>query len=198
MGRRIYVSHGSRGGHETGNYVTTHGWLDYFDIDKERWITNLTDAPNPRDHAGGGLVNGRICVAGGRNGGEIDFFYKMILPTDCYDPATKKWYVEANIPEGRSGSSYGTTCDGKLMVAGGEGGSKAPKKEAWSRVDIFDGKSWVSVDSMNKPRHGSGLAVDCICNQIHIAGGATTQGGHYETAALETLFPKGIDSPCRA
>ena len=198
MGRRIYVSHGNRGGHETGNHATTYGWLDYYDIDKERWVTNLPDAPNPRDHAGGGVVDGRICIAGGRDGGAVDFFYKPILPTDCYDPEKNKWYVEASIPEGRSGSSYGTTCDGKLMVAGGEGGSKASKKEAWANVDVFDGKSWVSIDGMNIARHGSGLAVDCICKQIHIAGGAATQGGRNEITSVETLFPKEIDSPCRA
>ena len=197
VGRRIYVSHGNRGGHETGNFSTTYGWLDFYDIDQERWVTNLPDAPNPRDHAGGALVNGRICVAGGRNGGEVGFFYKSILPTDCYDPVKNRWDVEASIPEGRSGSSYGTTCDGKLIVAGGEGGSKASKKEAWANVDVFDGKSWVSIDSLNHPRHGSGLAVDCFCNQIYIAGGASTQGGRDETTSVETLFPKGIDRRSR-
>lgn len=143
-------------------------------------------------------MKGRICVAGGRDGGDVNFFAKTILPTDCYDPATNRWYVEESIPMGRGGSSYGMTCDGKLMVAGGEGGTKTSKKEAWANVDVFDGKSWKSIDDMNTPRHGAGLAVDCICNQIHIAGGATTQGGRYETTIVETLFSNGIDTRCRA
>ena len=198
MGDRIYVSHGNRGGHETGNFSITLGWLDYYDISEDRWYTNLPDAPHPRDHVGGGLVNGRICVAGGRDGGEIDFFAKVILPTDCYDPVTNTWSVEANIPSGRAGSSYGTTCDGKLMIAGGEGGIKTAKKEAWSNVDVFDGTSWTSIDSLNIPSHGSGLAVDCVCQQIHIASGARTLGGKFEITSVETLFPNGVDALCQA
>jgi N-acetylneuraminic acid mutarotase len=141
-------------------------------------------------------VNGRICVAGGRDGGDINFFSKVILPTDCFDLTTEKWSQEANIPNGRGGSSYGTTCDGKLMVAGGEGGSKTSSKVAWSNVDVFDGSSWTSIDSLNVGRHGSGLAVDCLCNQIYIASGARTLGGSTEITSVETLFANGVDVPC--
>jgi hypothetical protein len=195
VGDRIYVSHGNRGGHETANYSITLGWLDYYDITEDRWYTNLPDAPHPRDHVGGALINGRICVAGGRDGGDIA---KVILPTNCYDLATNTWSVEADIPSGRAGSSYGRTCDGKLMVAGGEGGIHTSTREAWSNVDVFDGTSWTSIDSLNVARHGSGLAVDCICNQIHIASGSRAQGGRYEITSVETLFPNGVDVPCPA
>jgi N-acetylneuraminic acid mutarotase len=138
-------------------------------------------------------VNGRICVAGGRDGGSIGFYNLPILPTDCYDPVTNKWSVEANIPQGRAGSAFGTTCDGKLMVAGGEGFGKA-----WSNVDVFNGTSWTTLDNLNIARHGTGLAVDCICQQIHIAGGAIVQGGKNETRSVETYFLNGIDAPCLA
>jgi N-acetylneuraminic acid mutarotase len=196
VGNKIYVSHGNRGGHETGNFATSLPWLDYYNIDEDKWYTNLPDAPHARDHVGGALIKGRICIAGGRDGGDIDFFRKVILPTDCYDPSTNTWSVEADIPEGRAGSSYGRTCDGKLMVAGGEGGSKTDKKQAWSRVDVFDGNSWTNIASLNTARHGSGLAVDCDCNQIFIASGGGTQGGKYEITSVETLFPDGVDVPC--
>jgi N-acetylneuraminic acid mutarotase len=196
VGNKIYVSHGNRGGHETGNYSTSLPWLDYYDTVEDRWYTNLPDAPHVRDHVGGALVNGRICVAGGRDGGDIDFFRKVILPTDCYDPLTNTWAVEADIPEGRAGSSYGRTCDGKLMVAGGEGGSKTTQKQAWANVDVFDGTSWSSIASLNIARHGSGLSVECACNQIYIASGARTQGGMNEITSVETLFLNGVDVPC--
>lgn len=194
VGRRIYVSHGNRGGHETGDHATTLGWLDYYHIDENRWYTGLPDAPNPRDHTGGAYVKGRICVAGGRDGGNRNFFNLTILPTDCYDPVTNAWTIEANIPQGRAGASYGTTCDGKLMIAGGEGYGKA-----WSRVDVFNGLSWTTVGNLSVARHGSGLAVDCVCNQIHIAGGASSQGGKTnETRSIETFFPGGVDAACSA
>jgi hypothetical protein len=193
VGRKIYISHGNRGGHETGNFSTSLGWLDYYDIDEEKWYTNLPDAPNPRDHTGGALVNGQICVAGGRDGGSVGFFNLPILPTDCFDLSRNQWLVKADIPQGRAGSAYGTTCDGKLMVAGGEGGG-----QAWSNVDVFDGESWTTVDPLNRARHGTGLAVDCICNQIHIASGSGKQGGGIGLSSVETYFSSGMDTICRA
>ena len=193
VGRRIYVSHGNRGGHETGNFSTSLNWLDYYDIDLNVWVTNLTNAPHVRDHTGGVYVNGEICVAGGRDGGSLDFFNHVVLPTDCYNPVTENWTVRANIPQGRAGSAYGLTCDGNMMVAGGEGFG-----QAWSNVDIFNGTHWTTADPMNIARHGTGLAIDCICNQIHMAAGAIVQGGSQETTSVETYFPNGIDVPCLA
>ena len=44
----------------------------------------------------------------------------------------------------------GTTCDGRMMVADGEGFGKA-----FRRVDLIDGQTWKSVPSMVMARHGS-------------------------------------------
>ena len=63
----------------------------------------------------------------------------------------------------RSGSAYGTSCDGKLIVAGGE-------RSISSRVDVFDGQNWQTfTNGLNDSRHGTGLAVDCVRNRIYIA-----------------------------
>jgi len=124
--RQIHVSHGNRGGH--GGHSTALGWHDVFDLDAEAWSVR-PDAPHPRDHAGGALLqNGAVfCVAGGRNSGYRGFWWweryedAVVLPTDCYDFATETWSVRAEIPTGRAGSAYGLTCDGtQLVVAGGE------------------------------------------------------------------------------
>jgi hypothetical protein len=184
--REIYVSHGNRGGH--GDQAVSYGWLDKYNVDLNQWTTNLPDAPNPRDHTGGGLVqNGQLlCVAGGRDGGVSNFFNTVVLPTDCYNLATGIWSVKPNIPQGRAGSSYGRTCDGKLMVAGGEGFG-----QAWSNVDVFDGTSWKSLKGLQRARHGSGLAVSCICNEIYIASGSGSQGGSPELTTTERYLPVG-------
>jgi hypothetical protein len=189
VGEYIYVSHGNRGGHEQDNtnFATSLGWLDRYNRNTDTW-EQLADAPNPRDHTGGAYVNGRICVAGGRNGGEAD--WPVVPATDCYDPETDTWTVEASIPNPRAGSAYGTTCDGKLIVAGGEGGG------AWSTVEVFDGTSWSSLPPLNDSRHGTGLAVDCECNQIHIASGAGNEGGGPELYSLETWYPSGQQETC--
>ena len=135
------------------------------------------------------MVNGRICVAGGRDGGALH--WPEVAPTDCYDLVSGTWSVEADIPQVRGGSAYGTTCDGKLMIAGGEGSGRA-----WDQVDVFDGTSWTTVNNLVIGRHGTGLAFDCLCNQIHIASGASSQGGGPEIKSIETYFPNGVDEAC--
>lgn len=198
VNRRIYVSHGTVGGHEqiTGDLVRTVGWLDFYDVDTDTWTTEtLPDAPHPRGHTGGALVNGNlICVSGGRDGGTWP--WPVVLETDCFDVNTETWLTDLpDIPLGRAGSAYGTSCDGKLIVAGGEGGG-----DAWRNVDVFDGTSWSSLPDMVQPRHGTGLAVNCDCRQIYIASGAKDQGGgpELELSSIETYFFGGQDVPCTA
>jgi len=147
VGRRIYVSHSNRGGYKQtgGNFAVTLGWLDYYDMDTDEWTTELPETPNAQDHTGGALINGnKLCVAGGRDSGTDRFFNLVILPTDCYNLDKGEWTVEAAIPQGRAGSSYGMTCDGKLMIAGGEGFGKA-----FPDVNVFDGTSWTSFPDFN-------------------------------------------------
>jgi N-acetylneuraminic acid mutarotase len=69
-GTMIYVSHGTTVGHETANFATSLPYLDEYEIATDTWTALSSNAPNPRDHTGGAMVNGLICVAGGRNGGE--------------------------------------------------------------------------------------------------------------------------------
>lgn len=182
---KIYLTHGNRGGH--GSQATSLGWMDAYDIYKDSWEINLPTAPHPRDHTGGVIVNDKLCVAGGRNGGEDDYFYKPTLPTDCFNFKSYKWETHANIPAGRAGAGYGVTCDGRMMVAGGEGDDKA-----FSDVDLFDGTKWISGPPLQEARHGSGVAVgSCECGLITIASGAENQGGAKELTSVETYFPDG-------
>ena len=197
VGDRIYVSHGNYGGHEVvggGDTATSVGWIDYYDIATDSWTALPNSAPNPRDHTGGALIGNSICVAGGRDGGYCATWndcWPSVEPTDCFDLATETWSVKANIPQKRAGSSYGTTCDGKLMVAGGEG-----EGQAWKQVDVFDGNSWETIDDLVVQRHGSGLAMDCECEQIHIASGCSAPGGTPEIKSVETFFYSGVDTTC--
>lgn len=153
------------------------------------------------DHTGGALIDGRICVGGGRRGGDIG--WPAVPPTDCYDLETGTWSVEAPIPTPRGGSSYGVSCDGKLIVAGGEG-TEEPydifqnefRPFAWDVVEAFDGKSWSTMDSLNVGRHSTGLAVDCLCDTLTIASGSAVSFGGPEIRSVEMYFPLGYDTPC--
>jgi hypothetical protein len=113
---KIYVSHGNRGGHASNS--TTLPWFDMYDIASGNW-TILPNATHARDHTGGAIIGNLLCVTGGRNG--TAGFRAVVLPTDCFNFNTNKWEVKPNIGQGRAGSAYGQLCDGRLMVAGGEG-----------------------------------------------------------------------------
>lgn len=185
---KIYVSHG--GGHGDDPSV---GWLDYYDIAADEWTTDLPDAPNPRDHTGGALVNGNLlCVAGGRNVADDS----AVLPTDCYDLVNGVWSEEEDILQGRRGSAYGSTCDGNLIVSGGEGESTG---QTWPNVEVFDGAtlSWTRLDDLNRARFGHGMAIDCGCNQIYVAAGSASWFVDV-LVSVETYFPNGVDEPCSA
>lgn len=181
---KIYVAMGNRGGH--GEQAVTLGWLDIYDIQNDSWSTG-PDAPNPRDHTGGAIIGDRFCVAGGRDGGRANFFNLNIAETNCYSLSSGTWDVAADMVVPRAGSSYGTTCDGKLMVAGGEG-----EGQAYSRVDVFNGDRWESPSFLVRARHGSGLAIDdCNCANVYIASGSGAQGGSPELTSTELFSSNG-------
>lgn len=130
-------------------------------------------------------MNNQFCIAGGRDGGHANFFWKNVAQTVCFDFASGSWQVKADIPSPRAGSSYGRTCDGKLVVAGGEGFGKA-----FNRVDVFNGFGWESGGSLVQARHGSGVAVsgNCQSKTMFVASGSGAQGMNYLcSAALSCL-----------
>jgi hypothetical protein len=174
----------STGGHNTGALVL--GLFDVYNPATNTWRA-LPDAPNPRDHTGGGILTDSsgdtlFCVSGGRDSSHPVFFNEFVLPTDCYNFQSEEWEVRANIPTPRAGSAYGITCDGRLMVAGGEGNDVA-----WDTVEVFNGEVWETFPSLKTARHGTGLAMDCGCSQIHIASGSGKQGA-FDLASTETFF----------
>lgn len=187
----LYTIFFYRGGH--GAHATSLGWLDAYNIAQNKWITNLPTAPNARDHTGGGIVKERLCVAGGRKGGEADFQNKPVRATDCFNFNTKKWTVEAPIPVDRGGSAYGVACNGMLAVVGGEGFGRA-----FNTFNLFNGKKWGAGPLLQRARHGSGLAIhSCRCGQISIASGSGGQGGGPELKTVETLMVRGKTASCK-
>lgn len=187
--REIYVSHGNIGGHNPDAVALAQ--FDKLNVDTGEW-TVLPDAPNARDHAGAGLVGGNLfCVAGGRDSGvdEGSLLKATIATTDCYDLDTGVWMEMPPIPTQRAGASYGTTCDGKLIVAGGEGFG-----QAFDTVEVFNGIFWATLPPFARARHGSGVVADCECKMLYVASGVGRQGGVPELSTLE-IYSDG-NSPC--
>lgn len=188
---KLWLVGGNRGGHGRGSQ--TLGWMDYLDLKTGKWTTNLPELPEGRDHVGGALVNGEICIAGGRDGGAVNFFPAVVASTYCYNFNTKKWRKAQDIPTPRAGASTATTCDGKMMIAGGEGAMRA----AFDTVETFDGQTWMSAPSLVRERHGTGLAVsDCMCGHVFIASGNGRRGGGQELTSTEVYVPMGASPTC--
>lgn len=186
----IYIVGGNRGGH--GSHATTYGWMDAYNIAKNKWTTRLPTMPDGRDHTGGAMVKGLLCVAGGRDGGVSGFFNANKKSTWCYNFGSKKWNRKANFPSPRAGANTGAICGGRMMIAGGEGSG-----DAYSRVDVFNGSSWKKGPSLREKRHGSGLAVaKCTCGQIFIPSGSGSQGGSPELFSTERFVPAGKPVKC--
>lgn len=193
--QEIYVTHGNSGGHEgeTTDFATSYASLDKYNIATDTW-TELPSGNYPRDHVAAALSHGKICVAGGRDGGTP--YWPEVAPTECYDIETGTWSIEADIPQLRAGSAFGTTCDGKLMVAGGE--RMQGYWAAYSQVDVFNmlTMQWEQFPPLVQKRHGTGLAFDCQCNRILILSGRSDSGGGPENKSLEIHYPSGTQKSC--
>lgn len=188
---KIYVAGGNQGGH--GEHATTLRYFDCLDPKTLTWKT-LPDLPQGegRDHVGGAMVNGELCIAGGRDGGVKNFFDANKKTVYCFNFNSNSWIKKQDFPLPRAGAQTGTICDGRMMVTGGEGNG------AFADVDLFDGTSWTKGPPMTQKRHGSGLAVSQCngCGQVFVASGARTQGGRFETSTTEVYLPNGNPAKC--
>lgn len=189
----IYVVGGNRGGH--GSHATALPWMDAYNWRTWTWTTvgTFPDIPDGgRDHFGGGLVNDELCIAGGRDSGTERFFYAVRRTTFCYNFVTRRWSQRADMIPGRAAAMTGTACDGRLVIAGGEGAGMA-----FSRVDVFDGYRWFQGPSLKDSRHGSGLAVaSCDCGHMFIPSGSGRLGGSPELLTTEQYIPFGAPASC--
>lgn len=189
---KLYLATGNIGGH--GPPSRSVGWFDYYDLITREWVTNLPDMPDPRDHVGGAIVKGRFCIAGGRDGGQSNFFAALTTSTWCFNFRRQKWInTKKPIPTARAGAATARICGGRMMIVGGEGSGR----NAFDEAEIFDGKSWSSGGKLVRERHGSGLGVSkCGCGQVFIASGSGARGGSPELDSTEGWFPDGQDRIC--
>lgn len=198
---KMYVAMGNRGGH--GGHATTLGEFDVYDFDEGTW-TQLPDAPDARDHVGGSGVfeeQEMLCVGGGRNSGSDNFFGSPIAPVNCFNFSTYIWERRANIPVPRGGVGNIATCQGLLMIAGGEGREEGSWDggDAFSRVDLYDPvtDSFLEPIFMSIVRHGMGLAKsECSCGNVFYVSGAAGLGDGPLQKSTEVWSPDGAIRDC--
>jgi N-acetylneuraminic acid mutarotase len=143
-------------------------WTDALDPVTGIW-TELSDAPRAFDHMGNGVVDGKLIVAAGRNGG----IYSFVDSVHIYDPQTGEWTDAAPIPTARGGVASAVLND-VLYVFGGEGDQNAPG-QVFDDVEAYDlaTDSWSVLEPMKTPRHGFGGAASN--GAIYLPGGAPVQ-----------------------
>ena len=136
--------------------------LEVYDPVANTW-TNLAPMSVPRNHTGGGVINGKLYVVGGRD--------STNAPTalEVYDPQNNTWTTLAPMPTARSGIGVGVV-NGELYVFGGEIPSLHPEVEVYNP----ESNSWRRLADMPTPRHGIWASV--IGNKIYLPGGGSQQG----------------------
>jgi hypothetical protein len=72
------------------------------------------------------------------------------------------------------------------------------RRTVYDNVDVFNGTHWRTIDHLVVARHLGGLAVDCVCNQIHMVTGSQVNFHGMPLKSMETYFPSGAVTPSLA
>jgi N-acetylneuraminic acid mutarotase len=157
----ILVVGGVRGGtavNEVSRYVPASDSYEPF-----------TDLPARRDHLVGGLIDGVVVVAGGREGAIASH-----APSTYVLGEDATWSVGSPMPTSRGGMA-GAVWGGRLFVIGGEGNAD-DESGVFDGVEAYDvGRDqWSTVTPMVRPRHGMGAA--SLDGVIYVPGGADIAG----------------------
>jgi hypothetical protein len=152
---KIYVA----GGGETPSQRE----LEVYDPVANTWTVK---APMrvPRNHCGGGVIDGNFYVVGGRAG------LGSTNALEVYNPQTNTWSSRPPMPTARSGIAAAVVND-ELWVFGGEDADTVH-----AEVEVYNpaSDSWRRLPDMPLPRHGIWASV--IGNKIYIPGGGAAAG----------------------
>ena len=151
------------------------GTNDVYDPATNKWESRKPMSV-PRNHAFGGVVNGKIYVIGGRTGHGFILSATNTDVVEEYNPINDSWSApKERMPTARSGGASGT--DGRrIYVAGGEVTTK-DLVGAYRSVEAYDPaiNAWFTLPSMPMPRHG--IAGGVIGNRFHLVSGMMQSAG---------------------
>jgi N-acetylneuraminic acid mutarotase len=153
------------------------GTNEAYDVENNKWISR-SPMPTPRNHAFGGVVDGKVYIIGGRISSPFITVASNLDIVEEYDPATNTWGgagARTPMPTARSGGGW-TTYNGKIYVAGGEIQTRQ-MLGAFRALESYDPStnSWAVLQSLPIPRHGVATAV--LNGKIHFVSGKVTSGG---------------------
>src|SRR5574341_218420 len=151
------------------------GIVEEYDPATNNWRPR-TPMPTHRNHAGVGVVGGKIYVIGGRTGAAFISVGSNTDVVEEYNPATDTWGPpKARMPTPRSAVAYATYKD-RIYIAGGEFQNEKLMAAFWV-VEAYHpaSNSWSTLPRMPIPRHG--LAVAVIGNHLHLVSGEIQSAG---------------------
>ena len=153
----------------------TIGTVEEYDPATNTWRAR-TPMPTARNHAGVGVVGGKIYVIGGRTGAAFISVATNTNIVEEYDPATDSWGAsKARMPSARSAVASGTYRD-RIYIAGGEFQDDS-MMAAFRAFEAYQPatNSWTILPRMPVPRHG--LAGGVVGNRIHLVSGEVQSAG---------------------
>jgi hypothetical protein len=123
------------------------------------------------------LPNGKVLVAGGRNGSSVN---QGIASAELYDPVSGTWTTTGTMTWKRQRHTATLLPNGKVLVTGGWSGVLYP-----TRAELYDPAAgiWVTMWALNTPReiHTATLLTD---GNVLIAGGFGPPSGDLSSAQL--------------
>ena len=171
-GNRAYLAGGIPGG--AGETVDD---VSIFDLESRRWVDVPEAArhiPEPRDHGGGAVIDGKFYVVGGRDAG-LENVKDTVFILDLENLEGGWTTSETSMPTARGGLSV-ATIGSKIYTFGGEGNPEDGSDGVFDNVEVYDTETgeWEVLEPMELPRHGTSAAT--VGDRIYIPGGGIVQG----------------------
>jgi len=186
---KIYMVGGIINGHMNGYKP----WFDEYNPSTGEWKV-LPDAPNARDHSQAIVVNNKLYTFGGRQSSRAtgQDMHLTVEYGNVYDFDTGEWEEvtgDLALPTQRAGNSV-IAWNNEVIVVGGESMSQ---KQAHDQVEAYNTrtKRWRSWPSLNRGRHGSGLAI--VGEYMYTASGCGNRGGKPELTSIERIKLPAIE-----
>jgi N-acetylneuraminic acid mutarotase len=131
-----------------------------YDPGTNSWSTR-TQPSQVHAYAAGGVIDGKLYVAGGFDGIGVS------TTLEVYDPSTNAWSTLASMTTARSATA-GEVIDGKFYVVGGWDGS-----QALDTVEVYDPvtNTWSSETPIPTPVSSTGQCAAVIDGTLHIVVG---------------------------
>jgi hypothetical protein len=140
-----------------------------FDPASQSWLsTGFAPLPKGRNAAAAAVVDGRLCVVGGRTPGIRAQDQQPLADFDCYSATSDTWQAEPGLPTAR-GSLAAAVLAGKLYTFGGETAARTVSNavERWDPAT----RRWQQLPAMPFAAHGLGAVA--VGDAVYLLGGFT-------------------------